>query len=66
MPTKPKPEKVTLGPSADPALSQIDKFQKAARDLGTDDDPERFKERVRKVGSAKPAPATGKRNAKPG
>ncbi|NNM71182.1 hypothetical protein [Enterovirga aerilata] len=37
----------------DSALSQLHKFKQAARELGTDDDPERFKVRVRKVGSAK-------------
>jgi len=29
--------------------SQLDKFKEAARELGTDDDPERFKERVGKL-----------------
>ena len=29
--------------------SQIDKFKEAARQLETDDDPERFKERVGKL-----------------
>ncbi|RXF68224.1 hypothetical protein [Hansschlegelia zhihuaiae] len=37
--------------------SQIDKFRDAAREIGTDDDPERFAERVRKLAKAKPAPA---------
>lgn len=31
------------------APSQIDKFKQAARDLETDDDPERFKERLGKL-----------------
>lgn len=31
---------------------QLRKFQDAARALGTDDDPERFKERVRKLARA--------------
>jgi hypothetical protein len=34
---------------------QCRKFEQAARELGTDDDPERFKERVWKIGSVKPA-----------
>ena len=29
--------------------SQFDKFKEAARDLETDDDPERFKERLEKL-----------------
>lgn len=29
--------------------SQLDKFKEAARELETDDDPERFKERVGKL-----------------
>lgn len=36
--------------------TQLDKFREAARDLMTDDDPERFAERVRKLAKAKPAP----------
>jgi hypothetical protein len=35
--------------------SQLDKFKEAARELGTDDDPERFKETVRKVAKAPPS-----------
>jgi hypothetical protein len=34
--------------------SQLDKFKRAARELGTDDDPERFKERVGKLVKHKP------------
>lgn len=34
--------------------SQIDKFKQAARDLETDDDPERFRERVGKLVDHKP------------
>ncbi|WP_204165274.1 hypothetical protein [Methylobacterium radiodurans] len=30
-------------------LTQSERFIKAAQELGTDDDPERFKERVRKL-----------------
>lgn len=34
--------------------SQLDKFKQAARDLETDDDPERFRERVGKLVKHKP------------
>ncbi len=34
--------------------SQLDKFKEAARQLETDDDPERFKERVGKLVRHKP------------
>lgn len=33
---------------------QLDKFKEAARDLETDDDPERFKERLGKLVKHKP------------
>lgn len=36
---------------------QIDKFKEAARELETDDDPERFKDRLKKLVKHKP---TGK------
>jgi len=36
--------------------SQLDKFKEAARQLETDDDPERFKERLRKLVRQKPVP----------
>lgn len=39
-------------PTRDPQ-SQLDKFKDAAHRLGTDDDPERFKERVRKLATAR-------------
>jgi hypothetical protein len=39
--------------SADAAQSR--RFIEAARELGTDNDPERFKETVRKVAKAAPA-----------
>lgn len=39
-------------PSPEP--SQLDKFKQAARDLETDDDPQRFKERVGKLVRHKP------------
>lgn len=35
--------------------SQLDKFKEAARELETDDDPERFKERLKKIVKQKPA-----------
>ena len=34
--------------------SQLDKFKEAARDLETDDDPERFKDRLWKLIKPKP------------
>jgi hypothetical protein len=34
--------------------TQLDKFKKAARDLETDEDPERFKERLGKLVKHKP------------
>ena len=34
--------------------SQLEKFKKAARQLETDDDPERFKQRVGKLVKRKP------------
>jgi hypothetical protein len=34
--------------------SQREKFEKAARELGTDDDPERFKRRLGKLVKHKP------------
>lgn len=33
----------------DTPQTQLDKFKQAARELETDDDPERFKERVGKI-----------------
>lgn len=38
----------------DKPQSQLDKFKEAARQLGTDDDPERFKERLGKLVRHKP------------
>ena len=40
--------------------SQKDRFIEAARELGTDEDPERFKSIVRKLASAPPAKNTDK------
>jgi hypothetical protein len=36
------------------AQSQLDKFKEAARELETDDDPKRFKDRLKKLVKAKP------------
>ena len=36
--------------------SQFDKFKEAARDIGADDDPARFEERLRKLVKHKPVP----------
>jgi hypothetical protein len=36
--------------------SQLDKFKDAARELETDDDPKRFKERLAKLVKHKPVP----------
>lgn len=49
---KPKrPAGKTTAP--DDGLTQSERFMKAARELETDDDPERFKERVRNLSQAK-------------
>jgi len=34
--------------------TQLDKFKQAARELGTDDDPDRFRERLGKLVKHKP------------
>lgn len=44
----PKNEK----PPSDDGLTQSERFIKAAQELGTDNDPERFAERVRKLAKA--------------
>lgn len=36
--------------------SQLDKFKEAARQLETDDDEERFNERLKKLSKQKPKP----------
>jgi hypothetical protein len=36
--------------------TQLDKFKEAARQLATDDDSERFKERLRKIVKHRPVP----------
>lgn len=45
---------------------QHDRFAQAARELECDDDPERFKETVRKLASAPPAPAAKREPKKVG
>lgn len=40
----------------DQKQSQLDKFKQAARDLETDDDPERFTERLGKLVKHRPVP----------
>lgn len=46
---------MTSGPPSDTSKpSQLDKFKQAARELETDDDPERFKERLGKLVKHKP------------
>lgn len=40
--------------SDEPDRSQLDKFKDAARELGTDDDPKRFDERLGKLVKHKP------------
>lgn len=37
-------------------MKQLDKFKQAARELETDDDAERFKDRLRKLVKHKPVP----------
>ena len=39
--------------------SQLDKSKQAARELGTDDDPERFDERMAKLVKHKPVENSG-------
>lgn len=45
--------------------SQLDKFKQAARELETDDDPERFKDRLKKLVKHKPAKAAASYMANP-
>lgn len=40
----------------EPQKPQLDKFKEAARDLGTDDDPKHFDERLGKLVKHKPVP----------
>lgn len=44
----------------DKPQTQLDKFKQAARELETDDDPKRFKERLGKLVKAKPKPEKSK------
>lgn len=44
---------------ADEPPSQLDKFKEAARQLGADDDPDRFKERLGQLVKHKPVPEKG-------
>ena len=41
--------------------SQIDRFREAARELGCDESEERFKDALRKIAKAPPAPAGNSR-----
>lgn len=50
--TKPKAKPGVEKPMPDDGLTQSERFVKAAQELGTDDDPERFKERVRRLAKA--------------
>ena len=50
--------------SDQPGKSQSERFVDAARELGTDDDPERFKETVRKVAKV-PGPSDAKAASSP-
>lgn len=50
----PKPDDQKTKP-ADDGLTQSERFIKAARELATDDDPERFAERVRNLAKVRAA-----------
>lgn len=39
---------------SEPSNSQLDKFKEAARQLGTDDDEDRFEKRLKKLVKQKP------------
>ncbi|WP_338829951.1 hypothetical protein [Bradyrhizobium sp. 27S5] len=45
-------------------LTQREKFARAARDLGTDDNEKRFNERLGKIAKQKPTP-TPQKNGRP-
>jgi hypothetical protein len=50
-----KVQKTAIGaPMADDPKIQLDKFKQAARDLETDDDPQRFNERLGKLVKHRP------------
>jgi hypothetical protein len=55
-PKRPVPKAGAEKPPTDAVLSQLDKFKQAARELGTDDDPEHFKQVVRRIARAPSAP----------
>jgi hypothetical protein len=44
----------------DTTKSQSERFKQAARELGCDSDPERFKETMRKLAAAPPSPGPSK------
>ena len=46
---------MTQNSRSDKLSEQSRRFMEAARELGTDDDPERFKATVRKIAKAPPA-----------
>lgn len=43
--------------------SQLDRFKEAARELGADDDEERFNERLKKLAQKKPEPKDDKKSS---
>ena len=43
-----------VGSMADPTPTHFDEFKQVTRELETDDDPERFKERLGKLAKHKP------------
>jgi len=44
--------------NAEPSQSQLDKFKEAARELETDDDPQRFRERVGRLAKRRASPGS--------
>lgn len=50
MPTESSPSAASID------KGQLDKFKQAARELECDDDDRRFKERLKEIAKAKPAP----------
>ncbi|GAB6843501.1 hypothetical protein HNR00_001026 [Methylorubrum rhodinum] len=52
--TKPKAKPGVGKRTPDDGLTQSERFIKAAQELGTDDNPERFAERVRKLAKVPP------------
>lgn len=41
--------------------SQLERFKEAARELGTDDDEERFNEKLKKLAKRKPGKKSGEK-----